>query len=280
MAGSINPCFPSPAITLTKSGDRWLLPELQKLPVNDSRMTELLSKLQGLKTGWPVATTRASRERFEVEEDKFQRRIQWYQDDTLAGELLVGTSPGFRKTHIRKVGDDAIYTAELNSYELPVQNDGWLDKSLLSVATIDSIKGPDYSLRKTEGQWSFANANTPAQGESIGQTVALLNVEKARQLASAVTSLRVNAVASSPTLPGLAEGTATRLEVSGPDDNWIYHLLQTDDKYFISRNDRDTVFSISKFDYERVANTRYAQLVIQPDGAENSNATEELTSDN
>ena len=122
-------------VTLTKSGDRWLLPELQKLPVNDSRMTELLSKLQGLKTGWPVATTRASRERFEVEEDKFQRRIQWYQDDTLAGELLVGTSPGFRKTHIRKVGDDAIYTAELNSYELPVQNDGWLDKSLLSVAS-------------------------------------------------------------------------------------------------------------------------------------------------
>ena len=153
-------------VTLIKFGDQWLLPELQKLPVSDSQITGLLGKLQHMKTGWPVATTSASHERFEVEEGKFQRRIQLYQGDILADELFVGTSPGFRKTHIRKLGDDAIYTAELDSYEVPVKNNGWLDKSLLASTAIDSIKGPDYALRKTDDQWTLATTSSQAEEKS------------------------------------------------------------------------------------------------------------------
>ncbi len=245
--------------TIQKADNKWQLPELQQLPANNSKLTDLLDKLDDLRTGWPVATTTASRKRFEVEKDIFQRRLQLYQGDTLAAELLVGTSPGFRKVHIRKPDDDAIYAVPLNSYELPPKNDDWLDKSLLAANEINSIKGPDYALRKTDGNWAFDNSDSSE--EKGGSKVApVLNKEKAKQLASALTSLSVQSLV--PTLDN--KTTSMPLNVSGPKGDWTYQFIQADDKYYVSRSDRDIFFSINKSEYEHIAQIRRSQLLDTP----------------
>ena len=263
-------------VNLTKTGDHWLLPDLQKLPATESKLTDLLTKLEALHSGWPVATTSSAQKRFDVEKAKFQRRIQLYQDETLLDELYVGTSPGFRKTHIRKAGDNAIYTAALNSYELPVKMQNWFDKSLLASTAIDNIKGPDFVLHKTDGKWTLAEFNTPEGEETDEQIRTELNPDKAGQLASALTGLRVIAVETGQPLSNntAPEVSTVTLEVAGPDSSWVYRLTQAGDKYTVSRNDRDAVFDVSKFDYDRIASASYAKLVKQPEITESSSATE------
>jgi len=84
-----------------------------------------LKRLPGLKTGWPVATTSGSHERFDVADGKFQRKLQFYRGDRLAGELLIGSTPGFKKSHVRKPGDTAVYAAEINQFDWPAKPAGW-----------------------------------------------------------------------------------------------------------------------------------------------------------
>lgn len=258
------------SVTLTKSGDDWRIPALQKLPADADKLESLLDKLHDLKSGWPVATTTSSHQRFEVAEDKFQRRLQLYQGDTLAGELYIGTASGFRQSHIRRAGDNAVYSAKLNSFDWPAKKQDWLDKSLLAVSKIKRIKGPDYQLQQQEPGWHFMateDAEDPAPE---------LNQEKARQLAAALRNLRV--LAATDQAPDLqAAGTdVISLEVSGPQSHWRYRFINADGKYYVSRDDRETNFTLSQFDYDRIAAIDLNQLTeASPEAAEQSTETPE-----
>ncbi|MGR9053327.1 MAG: DUF4340 domain-containing protein [Gammaproteobacteria bacterium] len=246
---------------LAKKDGRWQLPELEQLPATASKVTDVLNKLAGFKPVWPVTATAASHNRFEVAEDKFQRRIRLYQGETLKAEIYLGTSPGFRKSHVRKAGDDAVYSIALNGFEVPAENSGWLDKSLLAATGVNAIEGSDYALEKADGNWRFAGA-----GEAEG-TQQALDTGKAGQLASALGGLTVLGIADKA-----PEGEPITLKVTTPDGTRSYSFFETDDKYFVGRDDRKIVFSLSQFDYDRIAKVDKAKLL--QDGKE-SDAAEE-----
>ena len=249
------------SVTLSKSAGVWQLPDSQQLPVDTSQLEPLLARLQGLQTGWPVATSSPSRERFEVAEGKFQRRIQLFEGATQVAELLVGTSPGFRKSHVRRPEDNAIYSVELSSYELPTENRNWLDKTLLSPGIVERIEGRDYTLIKSGEEWRLA------EEENSGELP--LDDLKARQLAAALSDFRVLEIAdASP-----EKGETLDLQVSGPGGSWTYQFVQSGEDYFVSRNDRETVFKLAKSDYERIAGVGLPQLALkEPEPATEDNA--------
>ena len=243
-------------VTLSKSGDRWVLPDLQALPANQRQLTDVFEKLSALQAGWPVATTSSSQARFEVSDEKFQRRIQLYQGDDLVEDFFVGTSPGFRKVHVRQADDDAIYSVLLNSYELPAQGDQWLDKTLLGASAVTAIKAGDYALKKTGDDWHFEPPEPQANSENSAPEI---DAEKAAQLASAFTTLRVQGWVDKPD-PKLKEATSAAFEITG-SAQWHYDLLALDEQYYIRRNDRDLLFKLSQSDYEKIVNITQAQLV-------------------
>ncbi|MCX2800777.1 DUF4340 domain-containing protein [Microbulbifer thermotolerans] len=234
-------------VSLKKEGDHWLLPELHNLPVDSEKLQSLLDKIADLKAGWPVATSAASHERFEVAEDKFQKRLRFYSGgEKPVAELYVGTSPGFRKVHVRAAGDDAIYAVTLNSYEMPAQANNWLDKQLLAAGDVERITGPDYRLEKREGKWQFA------EGEKK------LDADKARQLAVALRSLRITKPADE-----VPEADPVRLQVTGSEGELEYEFMQADDRFFVRRGDREQLFELSRYDYERIADLRNEALVLE-----------------
>ena len=244
-------------VTLRKNGDLWQLPELHQLPVSGTRLDDLLAKLADLSGGWPVATTASGRERFEVAADNYQRHLQLYQGEKAVAELFVGTSPGFRKVHVRRAGEDAVYAAALNSYELPASGSDWLDKSLLGAGDVSSIRGPDYALDKTDSGWAFVKA-TPLIADDTSQGNApRVDTEKAEQLAAAVAGLQVQDVVD--TTPA---AEAVTLEVSGNDGTWTYRFMQVDDQYYVDRSDRQIWFSISKADFENITGIGLPQLAL------------------
>ncbi|MCX4029250.1 DUF4340 domain-containing protein [Endozoicomonas sp. SM1973] len=249
------------SVSISKVNGQWLLPDVANLPANVDKLTDVLAKLKSIQTGWPVATTTSSHERFEVSEDKFQRQVQLYQGDKLVGELLVGTSPGFRKVHIRKPEEDVVYTAKLNSYELPAKGDDWLDKSLLAAGGVDkikSIKGADYYLEKSGDSWTFAINKQPLLSSETIDTK--LDVEKAKQLAKTFTNFQVQGVAKSPPKADNTDNKQVTIEVVTEKGSFSYQLTTVKDKYFAKRSDIDQTFTISKYDYERIAQIGLSQL--------------------
>ncbi|TQV86254.1 DUF4340 domain-containing protein [Exilibacterium tricleocarpae] len=246
------------AVTLRKAGDQWQLPDLHQLPIDDNKLDDILTKLAALNSGWPVATTASGRERFEVAEDNFQRHLRLYQGEAAVASLYVGTSPGFRKVHVRRGQEDAIFAVELNSYELPAAGSDWLDKTLLGAGAVTSIKGPDYALNKTDSGWTFVETAPLAAGDAPK-----LNIEKAEQLAAAMADLKVQAVVEAE-----PAGDAIALEVTGNNGNWTYRFIQADDNYYVGRSDKDMLFSISKIDYENITTVGMPQLALETQSTE------------
>jgi len=145
------------------------------LPANDGKVTDLLNKLTSLSLSWPVATSSTSHERFEVADTKYQRKLVLN-----AGEasLLFGTSPGYQQIHARGASDD-VYAVKLATYEMPVNADDWLDKSLLhSSGEVNSVGWSDgLTLKKTSVGWSLGNETASTEAaQDVVQRLAELDV--------------------------------------------------------------------------------------------------------
>lgn len=102
-------------------------------PADTDKIATIIDKLAGLPSPWPVATSSASSTRFEVAEENFQRHVELYIAGDLAGDLYLGTSPGFQKVHARRALENNVYSVALSNYELAADPDSWLDKRLLAV---------------------------------------------------------------------------------------------------------------------------------------------------
>lgn len=243
------------SVTMAKAEDRWRLDGQENLPVDESKLEGVIDQIETARLSWPVAQTNSSRERLEVADDKYQKRLQLYSGDELVSDLYVGTSPGFRKVHVRRAGEDDVYAVELNSYDLTVKTNDWLDKQALKMDEITQIKGTDFNLKNVDDNWAFVNDET--QGDASQETLEL-DKDKAKELASAISGLRVQGVADQA-----PDETPVEIIVSGSDGEVKYQFAEKDDKYYVTRNDIDAVFTLSKYDYERITKFNRNQLAKQ-----------------
>lgn len=260
------------SLELRREGGKWKLPTADDLPAAGAQVQGLFDKLAAFKGGWPVATTSASHQRFEVDDDHFQRHLQLYAGDKLAADLYVGTSPGFRKVHVRRAGDDEVYAVTFNNYDLNTKADDWLDKTFLQPSgDVHYVSGPDYALQKQGDDWQFSN-----DGEGPTPDAKTVNADKAKDLVAALSGLRIQALADDAKTGNSAEdavdpknddGNAVapkqnaELEVKGSNGDWTYRFWQTKDKYFAIRADIDHVFTLSKYDFDRITGVNRAALI-------------------
>ena len=253
---------PSETVTLSKHASddnesRWTLTNLNKLPVSQTQLDSALEKLAGLTTNWPIATTPSSHQRFELQDDNFQRRIQLFQGENKVADLLLGSSPGFRKVHLRTLDDDNVYALPLNTFYFPTTDEQWLDKTLLAIDDIKSIEGADYRLLKTADTWTL---NALDKDKLIP-----LDQDKAIGLAKALSNLRVLEFVTEP--PVFADASIKTLVIEG-EQQQRYQLLEVDEKYYLKDEETGHVFSIGQTDYQRMTGVTLAGLTLsQPEPA-------------
>ena len=257
--------------TVVRQDGAWVLSG-SHLPASASKVADILQRLEQTATEWPVTTTRSSHKRFEVSEEAFQRRVQLFQGDRQVAEFYLGTSPGFRKVHLRRAAEDEVYAVTLNTFDLPAGEDAWLDHSLLAVTDPTRIVGPDYTLEESaDGVWSLAGDEAAAE---TGNTP--LDDEQARQLVSAFANLRVQSVADG--VPDPETGKGISVEVETADGSYRYHFHQDEAGYYVRREDRATVFNLSQYDYDRITGVGLAELVHQTEETETAGAGTESES--
>lgn len=215
---------------LTRVDESWRLPGMDNLPASKGKVEDLLILLGELQAGWPVSTTASAHERFELEADKPKKRIKLYQGETMVAELLTGSSPGFRKTHVRAAGLDPVYSVALTAFDAPSEERSWLDTSLLQPKGFTKIKAPNYELVKESNSWTLA-------GESDKNKVDRNTIEKALKAFRQLTVV----------LPAdeMPEGDPWVFEVTTADGVLTYSCLEVERKYYLRRSDIDTVFTLA-----------------------------------
>lgn len=236
-------------VTLQKFGSQWQLPGLHQLPVDMQKLDEILQKLDGIKLTWPVTTTASSHERFEVAGSKFQRRIELFQGDTKKADLWLGTTPGFKKIHLRRESEDQVYAVELTAFEFATASNDWLQSDLLAVKGANSIKAADYELQKIGDAWNFSGVDQRSSIEKV-------NASKATELVNAISTLQVQEVVTQ-----VPQGETTKVSTKSAAGEFHYEFTKAGSDYFVKRNDRDVTFRLSQSEFESIANVKKASLL-------------------
>lgn len=129
-------------------------------PADSAKVDKFVNDFAGFESAWPVATTAASAGRFEVTEEKFQRRLAFHEGEKVAGDILLGTSPGFQRVHARRVGSDSIYAVNFSNFQASTKAEDWIDKALLAAdGALKSVIAPaGFKLEKGKEGWLLDGA--------------------------------------------------------------------------------------------------------------------------
>lgn len=205
------------ALVLTRDGDGWRLPD--GLPADRAKVDELLQRLQDVDAPWPVATSGSARERFEVTDENHQRHLVLRSDGEAVVDLYLGTSPGYQRSHARRAGDDAVYSVEVATFQVPAAAREWLDKALLQASG-------DVQAVTREGAWTLTRADDGWQlgGAGVeGEGPVAADAEAAERLARRFAELRVMGTAAEPA--GDA-APPTRFQVTDADGEYTLSLWE------------------------------------------------------
>ena len=240
-------------VRLEKSGEQWVLPQLESLPANEAKLSETLSKLTAIKGGWPVATSGPARERFEVSDDKFQRKVEVFGESGSLATLYLGTSPAYRSVHTRLQGSDDVFRVKLATHDFPLASNDWLNRSLLRVDTVSAIRGDDFDFTLEGDNWVLA------QPAVVDAEVPEIDTDKVDELKSFFTGLSVQGLAQEP----LDIEPAVELAIGEGDTAWTYQFFEHDERHYVKRNDRELLFEMSSFDYDKVADIDLASFAME-----------------
>jgi hypothetical protein len=90
------------------------------------------------------------------DESEAQVRVWEEPSGDPAAELLVGTSPGYRRSHARRGGEDLVYEVEgLAAYDLRPDPGAWVERELLDVP---EERVAALALRNAEGAFALERA--------------------------------------------------------------------------------------------------------------------------
>lgn len=232
----------------------WQLPARQNLPADGALVERLLQVLTVAEQGYPVATSIAARQRFEVVSYRFQRSVTLLgQEGARLGTVFFGTAPVFRRVHARSETEDAIYSIAFNSFDAPAQDAGWLDRRLLQVSQPLGIQGPGFALTRLDsGTWMAADGAVPESREL-------------EALLSSLANLQVDGIAGEDQQRSLAQA-APAFSISAStatgDRELIFYLL--DEQRFVRDPRHEPFFTISAYDFDRLTTLDSARLNGEP----------------
>ena len=225
---------------LVRSGKQWLLPDLENLPANGAKVDALLRNLTSQPGNWPVADSPAARQRFQVADYYYQKRLSIYSGGNKLGTIFLGTSPGFRKTHARNDRQDAIYSIAFNTSEAPAINATWLDPRLLQVRAPLRIDTDLYNLGFENGRWVSATGGQPDKAE--------LEV-----LITALKNLQIEGIANEDLQRELSEAEADLvISIQSLSGEVTLELVTRHGEHFIHSSEFPLFFALSAYDFDRL----------------------------
>ena len=225
---------------LVKSGEQWLLPNLENLPADSTKVNSLIENVINNTVVWPIAHSPAARQRFQVADYYYQRRLTFFSQGKNLDTIYLGTSPGFRKVHARNDNQDAIFSITLNTFDTPAVSGAWLEPRLLQIRTPVRIDSDFYNLRFENGHWLSGIGGTPDESEL-------------ESLITALKSIQIDGVANEDLQRELSSAEADLiLHIQSLAGDVTLELITLDNEHFINSSEYPFFFKLSAFDFDRL----------------------------
>ncbi len=180
----------SAPLRLARNASGWKLvvpgEEAPSTPADADKVEETLDKLADLAAPWPVATSASAEARFEVADDNHQRAVRLAVGGKQVASLLLGTSPGFRRLHVRESGDNRIFEVDLAHFDFSDNADDWIDRSVLAAAG-------DVTALERAGAWqmTLGDGGWSLTGENASDPATAVDAAKASDLVARFANLRI-----------------------------------------------------------------------------------------
>ena len=225
-------------VRLQRQDGKWLLSEEEGFPADGQSVEGLLDKLAALDKGWPVATTGTAAKRFKVADAQFERKLTLLAGDESLAELYVGTSPGFRKAHVRPAGADEIFAVAFNSWEASAKPDDWIDKDILKLDgdEVQQIEMPGVSLQRQDDRLRLTDLTAEEETDAEAVKNLLSKLTGLYILASLGTQEKPEWRQDKPALEiRLVEqdGKTLNYRFSQPTEETYYVLKRSDIPYYL-----------------------------------------------
>lgn len=121
-------------VKVARGGDGWVLPEADDFPVKALSASDTISKVLEIDTRRLVAGNSSSHTRLQVTEDEAVRKVDLETVDGETLSLIVGSSPSFRATNVRRGDSNDVYiTSSLQATDLKTDYGSWVDTSYLAI---------------------------------------------------------------------------------------------------------------------------------------------------
>ena len=251
---------------LLRDGDHWILPNLQNLPVDAKKWQAQLDKLNTQQLRWPVASSSTSHERFDVSNEKFNKRIDLYSEQSLVSSFYIGSSLGLKESYVRELENDKTFTVDLNAADLPSDDNTWLDKKLLQLDQITTLKTQTFELEKRDNTWVLVQGASDIGEDQSSQSEERLSIsdgELSTDQPISIDLIQDKVIEIENTLSSLIIlNTASGVNIDSSDSltavnkmgATTYSFSTEGGKYYVDSNNSSGTFEISKSTYEKLAN--------------------------
>ena len=244
-------------VVLDKQDDQWRLPALNDFPADQDNVKRLLERLAKLDKGLPVATTKGAAKRFKVTEASFERKLTLLQDENPQAALYVGTSPGFRKVHVRLPDETDIRAVEFNTYEVGVKPEDWINKAVFT------HKADDIQRVELSG-FTLQRQDDKLQVMGMAEDEEMVN-DEAKRLLDRIAELNIRAVlgtadASNEGQPG-ADLRYTLALKSGATQDYTFSKPPDTDHYVLKASHREESFQVDTWVVDAIKEVTRDKLV-------------------
>ncbi|UCF66864.1 MAG: DUF4340 domain-containing protein [Acidobacteriota bacterium] len=166
------------SVSLQRTEDGWALDAAEGYPADASKVDDLVDELEALRVRRPVVSSTRYHDALKVTESDFERRLRVWDDPSNdpAVDLLLGTSPNYRVSHVRLTDDDRVYEIiGLGPADLRADGASWIERKIVDVAFDDVVR---VSLENEEGRFSLERGHegwnvvepSRSSGEGLNQT--------------------------------------------------------------------------------------------------------------
>jgi hypothetical protein len=168
------------SVILEKQGTNWGIATADAYPVDQTKVQEFLKNVEKLKTTGPVVSKEGYFKKLEVADDEFQRKIVLTHDGKQIA-FFLGTSPGFKRVHLRRADSkDVVLVEGLTAWEAGFKASDWADRNYFKVpetdvwaVTLQNAKGTIQMEKSPSGEWAVLGLkpNQKLQKSSVDDLV-------------------------------------------------------------------------------------------------------------
>jgi len=282
-------------LVIELAGESWTLPGRDGFPADGSKVDELLDRLKQLQVRRSVVSGSRYHAAFKVDTDDFERRVKLSDaEGNELADLILGSSPNYRVSHVRSGDDDRVFEARgLSSWDLNPEVGAWIDKDLIIVPAEDVVAvriengAGAFELRRdledtSGGAWQLVGDDGSTLDDSkvdalVRSLAALKLTEPAGRTEDGAFGLEpptatleldyhVTSPAEADAEPATPVTDTVRLvvgaELTEPGDD---DTVEATGKYYAALSDSDYAVVLGKWDAEKIVDKKSVDLLAAED---------------